>query len=124
MLIKIVGHSITSCRWLHPRSTQEQPIDKGKEPVHSQKPKQGWKPKDNAEGIGSSKAFATVAPIQHNDTIHATTILAGATAVPIQQDDSRVEPCRLAASHHDDRDDLEGATAVPTHHRETHDDSS
>jgi len=84
------------------------------ESVHSQTPKQGWKPKHNPEGIGSSKAFATVAPIQHNDIIHATTILVGATVVPIQQDDSRVEPSRLAASHHDDIDDLERATTLPT----------
>ena len=103
---KIIGHNITSCRWLHPRSTLEQLVDKGKEPLHSQKTKQGWKSKDNPNRIGSSKAFATVTPIQHNDTIHATTILAGATAVPIQQDHSRVEPSRSAPSHHDDRDDL------------------
>jgi len=121
---KSIGHNITSCRWLHPRSTQEQPIDKGKEPVHSQKPNQGWKLKDNLEGIGSSKAFATVAPIHHNDTIHVTTILAGATVVPIQQDDSRVEPYCSATSHHDNRDDLEGATTVPTQHKETPEDST
>ena len=84
----------------------------------------GWKPKDNPNGIGSSKAFATMTPIQHNDTIHATTILVGATAVPIQQDDSRIEPSHSAASHHDDRDDLEGATAVPTQNKKTPEDST
>jgi len=38
---KSIGHNITSCRWLHPRraDTHEQPIDKGKQPVHSQKSK-------------------------------------------------------------------------------------
>lgn len=60
---KSIGHDITSCCWLHPRraDTHEQPIDKGNQPVHSQKPKQGWQPKDNPEGMGSSKAFAAVA---------------------------------------------------------------
>jgi len=64
-----IGHHINSCCRLHPRreETHEQPpvvgkksIDSGKQPIHSQKSKQTWEPKDNPKGIGSSKAF--VAP--------------------------------------------------------------
>jgi len=112
---KSIGHDITSCRWLHPRraDTHEQLIDKGKQPVHSQKPKQGWKPKDNPEGIGSSKAFATVASTQHD-----------ATVVPVQQDVSRVEPSCLADSQHDDMEDLVGATVAPSQHKETIEDTA
>jgi len=38
---KSIRHNVTSCRWLHPRreNNVEQPIDKGKKPVHSQRPK-------------------------------------------------------------------------------------
>jgi len=54
-----IGHNVTSCRGLHPRRVEnnEHQTDKGKKPVNSQRPKQGWKPKDNPEGIGSSKVF-------------------------------------------------------------------
>jgi hypothetical protein len=61
---KSIGHNVSSCRWLHQRreNNMEQQIDKGKKPTHSQRPKQGWQPKDNPDGIGSSKAFGTAAP--------------------------------------------------------------
>jgi len=38
-----IGHNVSSCRWLHQRreNNMEQPIDKGKKPTHSQRPKQG-----------------------------------------------------------------------------------
>jgi len=112
---KSTDHDITSCRWLHPQreDTHEQPIDKVKQLVHSQKLKQGWKPKDNPEGIGSSKAFATVASTQHD-----------ATVVPVQQDVSRVEPSRLADSQYEDMEVLVGAAAVPSQHKETIEDTT
>lgn len=66
---KSIGHNVSSCRWLHQRReiNMEQPIDKGKKPTHSQRLKQGWQPKDNPDGIGSSKAFGTAAPTQQTD---------------------------------------------------------
>ena len=66
---KSIRHNVSSYCWLQPRRENniEQPLDKGKKPMHSQRPKQGWKPKDNPEGIGSSKAFASAVPIQQNN---------------------------------------------------------
>jgi len=51
---KSIGHNVTSCCWLlHPRSVEnnEHQTDKGKKSVNSKRPKQGWKPMDNPEGI-------------------------------------------------------------------------
>ena len=60
-----IGYNINSCRRLHPlrAKTHEQPIDVGKKTIDNRKQlvqKQTWKSKDNPEGIGSSKAFASV----------------------------------------------------------------
>jgi len=54
------------------------------------------------------QGWKTVASAQHD-----------ATDVPVQQDVSRVEPSRLADSQHDDMEDLVGATAAPSQHKET-----
>jgi hypothetical protein len=61
-----IGHNISSCRWLHPVK-EIPPADKGKKSTTSQKqqdPK--WQPKDNPDGIGSSKAFE--APVVSKST--------------------------------------------------------
>ena len=63
-----IGHYISICRWLHP-VTEFLVIDKKKKSTVSQRqqpPK--WKPKDNLDGIGLSKAFETpVVTNNHND---------------------------------------------------------
>ena len=61
---KSIGHHVTSCRWLHPWKTDknEDPVDNGKKPLNSQKQKHEWKPKDNPDGVGSSKDFETHQP--------------------------------------------------------------
>jgi hypothetical protein len=95
---KCIRHNVTSCRWLHPRreNNVEQPIDKDKKPVHSQRPKQWWKPKDNPEGVGSSKAFAKAAPIQQDD-ISNDNVAFGIEAT-VQQIDGGDDTLRLDAS--------------------------
>jgi len=85
---KSIGHNVTSCQWLHPRKEDKgaHPVDKGKKPVNSQRQKQGWKPRDNPEGIGSSKAFEVATSNQQKDahtenpqTTHTSTDLASDT---------------------------------------------
>jgi hypothetical protein len=75
--------------------------------VHSQRPKQGWKPKDNPDGIGSSKAFDIAAPIQQNDSNDEDALLVGGTAAPTQQKDTSDEIPRLAASQQEDVVDID-----------------
>lgn len=41
--------------------------------MHSQKQKQGWKPQDNLEGVGSSKTFEIAASQPKHDT-HGETL--------------------------------------------------
>jgi len=92
-----IGHNIISCRRLQPRraETHEQPtdygkktIDNGKQPVHSQKSSQTWKPKDNPDGVGSSKGFATAENTQSEESIlgHVNATAADVTATSTQQE--------------------------------------
>jgi len=90
---KNIVHNVISSRWLYLRRAEnhEHSIDKGKQLVHSRRQKQGWKPKDNPDGIGSSKAFDTTTPIHQNDSSDEDALLAGATAAPTQQKDTSDE---------------------------------
>ena len=61
---KNIGHHISNCRWLHP-TKDNHVIDKQKKAIVSQKQQtQKLQPKDNPNGIGSSKAFEAPV-IQH-----------------------------------------------------------
>jgi len=61
---KSIGNNVNSCCWLHPRKADNKshPVDNGKKPLNSQKQKHKWKPKDNLDGVGSSKAFEALQP--------------------------------------------------------------
>lgn len=61
---KSIGHNVNSCRWLHPRNGDKKTdtVDNGKKIMHSQRQQPGWKPKDNPDGVGSSKAFEAPQP--------------------------------------------------------------
>lgn len=45
----------------------EDPVDNGKKPLNLQKQKHEWKPNDNSDGVGSSKAFETHHPKETQD---------------------------------------------------------
>jgi hypothetical protein len=115
-----IGHHISSCRWLHP--VKETVIDKKKKSIVSQKqqpPK--WQPKDNIDGIGSSKAFE--APVGNKEAEDIPTPQEVATNLPVQADNSKsadaqhsddVSPQNVteaAAIHLSDDDVTEAATA-------------
>lgn len=51
-----IGHHITYCRWLHPTNVTHV-TDKQKKIVPRNSRIRNGKPKDNPDGIGSSKAF-------------------------------------------------------------------
>jgi hypothetical protein len=119
-----IGHNINSCRQLHPRSVEriEQPtnlgkknVDNGKQPVHSQRSKQTWKSKDRPEGIGSSKAFASVENNQQDNSITSPTLQIETTAVPTQQPESHTEPT-MTSLQNEGRTDMADVTTtvVPT----------
>jgi len=75
-----IGHHITSCRWLQP-AKDTHVSDKQKKSIVSQKPQvQKWQPKDNPDGIGSSRAFQ--APEVNNKATDCTT--SQADAIPLQ----------------------------------------
>ncbi|AES88682.2 hypothetical protein MTR_4g060870 [Medicago truncatula] len=126
-----IGHTINFCRRLHPRREktmqpndyEKQPTDKGKQPVHSQKSKQTWKPKDNPEGIGSSKDFATVETTQQEESMPVPDLLANANVVPTQQHVRRTKSPDLAVQHHEDSEVLAHATDVTIQNQEMPDDA-
>jgi len=75
-----IGHHISSCRWLH-LVKETHNIDNKKKSTISQKQQDlKWQPKDNPDGIGSSKAFE--APVVNNGT--AAIPLADDTTLPTQ----------------------------------------
>ena len=104
-----IGHKINSSRRLHPRIVEmhEKPTDlgkknigNGKQPVHSQRSKPTWKPKDNPEGIVSSKAFASVETNQQDNST-APTLLPEDTSAPTQQLVTCTKPTSLAGSQNE-----------------------
>jgi len=75
-----IGHHITNCRWLQPAKDAHVP-DKQKNKIISQKLQaQKWQPKDNLDGIGSSRAFQ--APEVNNEAADCTR--SQADALPLQ----------------------------------------
>jgi len=79
-----IGHHITSCRWLHP-AKDTHVIDKQKKSIVSEKQQvEKWKPKDNPNGIGSSRAFE--APVVNNDAADSTIPQPDAIPLQIQYD--------------------------------------
>jgi len=103
-----IGHSINSCRRLHPRSTEahEQPTNVGKknignrkQPLHSHTPKQNWEPKENLEGIGSSRAFAA---IQQDASIPEKVLVDKDVAVAAPQLITGTDPHELEVTEYTD----------------------
>jgi len=105
-----IDHNINSCRRLHPHREDDQPLDVGKKiidnckkSVHSRKPKETWKPKDNPEGIWSSKAFASADIGQQHDVPPPEIVLLdNDITAPTQQHASVTESQELAAAQHTD----------------------
>jgi len=98
-----IGYNINSCRRLHPlrAETHEQPINVGKKTIDNGKQpvqKQMWKSKDNPEGIGSSKAFASVDSEQQDVSIPERVLLDKDITVPTQQQATSTVPQELAAT--------------------------
>jgi len=102
-----IGHTINFCRRLHPRREETmQPNDyakqltnNGKQHVHSQKSNRTWKPKDNPDGIGSSKAFTSVDIDQQAVSIPEIVLVDNDITVPTQQHATSTEPHDLAVTH-------------------------
>jgi len=76
-------------------------IDNGKQPLHSQKPKQTWEPKDNLEGIGSSKAFASVHTDQQDASIPEKVLVDKDATIPAQHVTS-TDPHALSVTEYTD----------------------
>jgi len=110
-----IGHNINSCRRLHPlrAETHEQPINVGKKTIDNGKQpvqKQTWKSKDNPNGIGSSKAFASVDSEQHDVSIPKRVLLDKDITVPTQQQATSTTPQELVATQFTDEGDIADVT--------------
>lgn len=108
-----IGHHISSCRWLHP--VKEIPvIDKKKKSIvsHKQQPPE-WQPKDNLDGIGSSKAFED--PVGNNNNNDAEDIPVPqevAKNLPVQADNTESAAAQHSANVATDQHDIEAIPVV------------
>lgn len=81
---KNIGNHIASCRWLHPTKDTHVIDEQRKSFVSQTQQVQKWKPKDNPNDIGSSKAFE--APEVNNVTADSTILQADNIQLQTQPD--------------------------------------